>query len=288
MRPFFKITTTFPENPKLLAAPLGARWLYLCAVAYCARHTTDGFFLITHLPKLSDVRSPKVQASKLLELGLWHAEGHTCPKCPPCPAGQYLIHDYLEHQQSAVNVASVRAQRAVSGASGGLAKARNRQNTQKSLANRQGFASAAVVPEKEVEEEEELKPKVKTNTAARKRTARKKPDAQESIPLPVPVAEADPLETKAQEILKWWWELQEPRPAGKNAWHAGLAVILGLLRAGHEPKAVAAAAREIGSPLTIPRMEITLNRSKVVKPSTTRQRVDKGLELVEYYRQRGE
>lgn len=292
MRPFFKVSTTFPENPKILAAGPMAGWLYLCTLAYCARNTTDGFFRMDMLGKLSNVKYPKQSASKLVELGLWHLEGHECPKCPPCGHGQGVVHDYSEHQQSAAHIASVRSQRAVAGKRGGEAKARNRENANEASSKLLENGASKNVPEVEVEVEEET-PKVKTNTAPRKRAARKKTaPAQEPIPLPVAAEETDPLELKAREVLAWWWEQQTPRPAGKNAWHAGHAVILGLLRAGHEPKAVAAAAREIGSPLTIARMEISLNRGKASmnghKPSTTDSRVAQALELAEYYRQRGE
>jgi hypothetical protein len=64
----------------------------------------------------------------------------------------------------------------------------------------------------------------------------------------------------ARKILQWWWDQQDPKPAGEKAWFAGLATIKALLKAGHDRHAICVAVADIGSPLTIPRMEIQLGR----------------------------
>ena len=120
-----------------------------------------------------------------------------------------------------------------------------------------------------------------------------------------PVAEVDP-ETAARnelakQILDWWWQQVAIKPSGKGAYHSSLRVINNLLAVGHEPKAVAAAARAIGAPITTGRMEGELGRGArasgnslvpanghTPKPSTTDQRVGAALELAAYYRERGE
>ncbi|QOW01278.1 HNH endonuclease [Rhodococcus pyridinivorans] len=35
-------------------------------------------------------------ASILVEVGLWHAPGHTCPRCPEVEPGTYLFHDWFD------------------------------------------------------------------------------------------------------------------------------------------------------------------------------------------------
>lgn len=67
-------------------------------------------------------------------------------------------------------------------------------------------------------------------------------------------------EEAARKILTWWWDQQNPKPAGEKAWFAGLAVIVALLKAGHDRHAICVAAADIGTPLTVPRMEIQLGR----------------------------
>ena len=78
-------------------------------------------------------------------------------------------------------------------------------------------------------------------------------------------AEVDP-ETAARNdlakrILDWWWDQLPIKPSGKGAYHSSLRVINNLLAVGHEPKAIALAARAIGSPITTGRMEIELGRT---------------------------
>jgi hypothetical protein len=78
-------------------------------------------------------------------------------------------------------------------------------------------------------------------------------------------AEADP-ETAARNelakrILDWWWEQLSIKPSGKGAYHSSLRVLNNLLAVGHEPKAIASAARAIGAPITTGRMEIELGRN---------------------------
>lgn len=282
-RPFFKMTTTFPENPKIVAAGPNAAWLYLCGIAYCARNVTDGLIPKSKLSGLSNVFHYKAAASKLLELNLWHETGHKCPRCPAVPAGSFIVHDYLSHQSSASQVEVVRESRRVSGAKGGAAKARNREDAEKAASKTEPFATTVALPEVEVEEE--VKPKVKTKTPTRKRSGATGPAGQgELVPLD---AVKDPREEKAREIMKWWWDQLPQKPAGRSAWHSGVKVLTALLAAGHEPKTVAAAAREIGTPLTIPRMEIQLGKRNGsvngYKPSTTDQRVGQALALLELY-----
>jgi hypothetical protein len=79
-----------------------------------------------------------------------------------------------------------------------------------------------------------------------------------------PKAEPDPAVAErhqlAEEIVRWWWNDLEIKPAGKNAWFASVATIEALLKVGYEPRDVAGALRAAGKPATIARLEIELER----------------------------
>lgn len=109
-------------------------------------------------------------------------------------------------------------------------------------------------------DEQDVKPQPpRTRGSGRRESA--KPDTE-------PDPDTAARDKLAREVLAWWWEQLSPRPAGKQAWHASLRVINNLLSVGHEAKAVAAAARTIGTPLTVPRMEIELGRMRTAAAAT--------------------
>lgn len=92
----------------------------------------------------------------------------------------------------------------------------------------------------------------------------KKPAAKKRKSRAKPAAAADPdaeaRDKLARDVVRWWWDRLEIKPAGEGAWFASVAVVNSLLKVGWPAKDVANAARTIGSPLTVPRMEIQLNR----------------------------
>lgn len=255
-RGFFKMTNDYPEHPKVVEAGGDAGWLNVCAIAYCSRTFTDGMIPISLVPRLSDRENPKQLASTLLDVGLWHKSGHDCERCAQPDDRHYVIHDYLDHQTSAVKAREISAKRAIAGQKGGQAKAA----ASKLLSNSQASASSKSVAEEEVEEEAHKK-RTTSSSTPRKRAVRQ--DAATAEPDPETAAR-DKL---AREVLDWWWAQLDPKPAGKNAFHASLRVITNLLAVGHEPKSVAAAARTIGTPLTVPRMEIELGRMRTAAAS---------------------
>jgi hypothetical protein len=64
----------------------------------------------------------------------------------------------------------------------------------------------------------------------------------------------------AEEIVRWWWNGLEIKPAGKNAWFASVATVEALLKVGYERRDVAGALRAAGKPATIARLEIELEK----------------------------
>jgi len=95
----------YPEHPKLLG--LGtwcevAGWLNVAALAWCKRYLTDGVIPRAAVWRLASFRgmtidgepvTPEAVATKLVEAGLWRERGVF-----------YVIHDYLEYQESRATI----------------------------------------------------------------------------------------------------------------------------------------------------------------------------------------
>lgn len=98
-----KLDDGFLTHPKVLAAGKDGRALIVSALCYCAQGLTDGLIVDGALPMVAGAADVKARptAGYLVELGIWHREGHACPTCPSCPPDHYLIHDYLSYQPSA-------------------------------------------------------------------------------------------------------------------------------------------------------------------------------------------
>lgn len=64
----------------------------------------------------------------------------------------------------------------------------------------------------------------------------------------------------ADEITRQWWDRLDKKPVGKNAFIARRQIVLALLEAGHEPDAVAEAAKRSGISMTTGGMEYQLQR----------------------------
>lgn len=93
-----RIDDQAPTNRKLLRAGPAACWLWVCGLAYCQRHLTDGFIPDEVIPLLG-VRSHYMRlTSGLVVAELWLRE-----------EGGYRIKDYLEYNQSRNQVIAKRA-----------------------------------------------------------------------------------------------------------------------------------------------------------------------------------
>ena len=169
-RGFFKVTNNFPDHPKVVEVGGDAGWLHVCAMAYCSGNLTDGMIPIKLVPRLSDREQPKQLASKLLDVGLWHASGHHCKNCAQPDDKHYVIHDYLDHQTSAQRARETSLKRADAGRKGGEAKAA----ASNLLGAGYGGASSKRVPEEEQEEESKKKT---SSSSPRKRGKNDRPVA---------------------------------------------------------------------------------------------------------------
>ncbi|MFI5809282.1 hypothetical protein ACIA73_41650, partial [Streptomyces sp. NPDC051561] len=90
--PFFVVDDGAHSHPKMMRATNAALGLWMRVGSYVAQHLTDG-----HVPgELAKQYGSTPQITKLLAVGLWHAHGHDCPRCPQPRPGDYYMHDYRD------------------------------------------------------------------------------------------------------------------------------------------------------------------------------------------------
>ena len=121
--PWGKVDDNFYDHPKLDRLPakdrlacIGLHWL---AVSWCNRYLTDGEVPEDRVVRLGG--STRL-ATDLVTAGLWERTGDG-----------YLVHDYLDYNQSRDQIERAREQRSAAGRAGGLAKRRASESSSKSL-----------------------------------------------------------------------------------------------------------------------------------------------------------
>ncbi|MFL4491486.1 hypothetical protein ACJ6WD_09530 [Streptomyces sp. VTCC 41912] len=161
-RTYVRVHDGLPDHPKVIEAGGEAGWLYICGLAYASRQLTDGVISRRLVPRLTDGSKPEASASALVRVGLWHEGEHDCPNCPQAGADSYVIHDYLDHQRSASEVADLRAKRSAAGQRGGKRSGQVRRAASEAEANAEASAQAKAKhpgsknePETETETEKE-------------------------------------------------------------------------------------------------------------------------------------
>lgn len=100
--PYLNTDDGFPDHPKVDALTDGAFRLHVAGMHYCAKNTTDGLIPVGRVDRLK----PGFKAGQLQELldgRLWHLGGKGCgtDECIKGKAGHYVVHDYLQWNQSA-------------------------------------------------------------------------------------------------------------------------------------------------------------------------------------------
>lgn len=93
-----KLDDTFTDHPKVEMAGDNAAWLYVAGLLYAYRADTDGFIPHGRVPKLTNLKAPLRLARRLVDVRLWEAVDNG-----------YVIHDYLDHQQSSIDREEQRA-----------------------------------------------------------------------------------------------------------------------------------------------------------------------------------
>lgn len=104
-----KFTDDFDESPKFDHVGALGMAMWVAGMAYCNRKRTDGAIhrlralRLIHFDDITYAGSDEpaeLIVGLLIEAGLWHAEGHDCPRCPQPKAQHYIVHDYLDYQPS--------------------------------------------------------------------------------------------------------------------------------------------------------------------------------------------
>ena len=106
---FFQVDDQLPSNAKTRRlvepvldgdiaglAALGV-WTLTGASSNVMGGGTDGF--VSRADLVRAVLDPRIAdrlAALLVEVGFWHAPGHTCDRCPPVPQGKWLFHDWFD------------------------------------------------------------------------------------------------------------------------------------------------------------------------------------------------
>lgn len=99
--PYLNKDDGFPEHEKIDVLSDGAYRLHDSGMHYCARKLTDGLIPERRVDRLKPNYKP-TQLKELLSGGLWHKGGEGCgtEHCLTGQAGEYVVHDYLQWNQS--------------------------------------------------------------------------------------------------------------------------------------------------------------------------------------------
>lgn len=90
--PWVRLDTALPDHPKILALVDGwkdgraSAFIYVCGLAYCGRHGTDGWIPGAALARIG---GRQADADRLVQVGLWHKQ-----------EGGWSINGWAEYQQS--------------------------------------------------------------------------------------------------------------------------------------------------------------------------------------------
>ncbi|MFK0223563.1 mucin-2 [Streptomyces vinaceus] len=125
---WFKIDDSSHMHPKIVKAGNAALGLWVRAGAYSAQHLTEG----TVPAVVARQYGTAPQARKLVSVGLWHEHGHTCPRCPQPPVGDFMVHDFFEGGRN-----STRAQVEANRAAAAERKAKSRTRNERGSATNQ-------------------------------------------------------------------------------------------------------------------------------------------------------
>ena len=154
-----RLDDQFPIHRKIAALSDPAFRLHAAALAWCARNLTDGFVSTSELAQVcAQVRAPEKFAAELVIKTVWHLQDEPCPS-QDClaphthaengtPVTGWVVHDFLEYQQSRSKVLRIRKQRAIAGAEGGRrsGESRNRSSAKPRTKNEAKPKQVASLP----------------------------------------------------------------------------------------------------------------------------------------------
>lgn len=190
-RTYIKVHDGMPEHPKVEALSDGAFRLLVSCWCYCSRNLTDGRITNAAWAKRG---TPKVRR-ELMAAGLVEPRD-----------GFVQMHDYLEHQRSADEVAAMRRKRADAGRKGGQARA-NGLASARASAKQKPKQTPSTVSSKNVAVTEEL-PNGSSQTDPSLREG-----GSDSSLRSESARSDEKTQVNAGQIVKAWIDRQRRRPA---------------------------------------------------------------------------
>ncbi|MEU5424213.1 mucin-2 [Streptomyces olivoreticuli] len=95
-----KLDDGFHSHPKIIRAGNAAAGLLARVISYAGQHLTDG--VVPGAVVREYGTGPQIR--KLAAVGLLHAPGHECARCPQPDAGDFLVHDFLASNPSRARI----------------------------------------------------------------------------------------------------------------------------------------------------------------------------------------
>lgn len=132
-RTFITVHNGMPYHPKVAPLSDAAFRLVLTAWCWCSQQGTDGAITA----RMWQLMGKERVRQELLDAGLVEQD----------ESGDYLVHDYLEHQLSAAEIEERRAVRQANGRKGGVASGRARRSKAQATASSKPEATASTEPE---------------------------------------------------------------------------------------------------------------------------------------------
>lgn len=106
--PHFAVDESVHMHRKVARAGNAAIGLWVRLGSYACDHLTDGIIPA----EVAALYGTPPQLRKLLAVGMLHAGGHDCPRCPAAGEGDFVLHDYIGPNPSRATVEKKREQAA--------------------------------------------------------------------------------------------------------------------------------------------------------------------------------
>jgi hypothetical protein len=106
--PHFAVDETAHMHRKVTRAGNAAFGLWVRLGSYACDYLTDGVIPA----EVVALYGTPPQMRKLLAVGMLHAAGHDCPRCPAAAEGDFVVHDYIGPNPSRATVEKKREQAA--------------------------------------------------------------------------------------------------------------------------------------------------------------------------------
>lgn len=147
---FVKVYDDLPDHPGFIAVDAEGLGLWLQALMYCHRNSTDGHFPMRAIDRWGASRNTDAPDSLIRE-GRWHTATHACQDCPEVAPGYAYVHGYLEVHKSKEQIAELSVIRSKAGQIGGQARSQKQGAKQNAGTVKQTSSESKLEVEVEVE-----------------------------------------------------------------------------------------------------------------------------------------